>query len=219
MHRHIFFCFRHPLSASTVQHKWSLNQQLGSSCVAWNSRCAGALCAVTLARRSLRCSAETRRAQCCRCGLQAQTTSCPRLGRLVLLPHKALTQAGAQVPEMQRSELAGTVLQLKALGVDNMMAFNWLAPPPAETMVRALELLHALGALGADARLASLSCPPGRAASHAACATCHAGQTSWHQVTSIVSISCCCSCFGPEPPTRMLQCARASVGPAKLWRC
>ena len=61
---------------------------------------------------------------------------------------------GAQVPEMQRSELASTVLQLKALGVDNMMAFDWLAPPPAETMVRALELLHALGALGADARSA-----------------------------------------------------------------
>ena len=60
-----------------------------------------------------------------------------------------------QVPEMQRSELAGTVLQLKALGVDNMMAFDWLAPPPAETMVRALELLHALGGLGADARSAA----------------------------------------------------------------
>ena len=64
---------------------------------------------------------------------------------------------GLQVPEMQRSELAGTVLQLKALGVDNMMAFDWLAPPPAETMVRALELLHALGALGANARSAAAS--------------------------------------------------------------
>ena len=53
---------------------------------------------------------------------------------------------------MQRSELAGTVLQLKALGIDNMMQFEWLAPPPAEAMVRALELLHALGALGEDAR-------------------------------------------------------------------
>ncbi|KAK9844106.1 hypothetical protein WJX81_004664 [Elliptochloris bilobata] len=59
----------------------------------------------------------------------------------------------ASVPEMQRAELAGTVLQLKALGVDNIMAFDWLAPPPAEAMVRALELLHALGALGDDARL------------------------------------------------------------------
>lgn len=53
---------------------------------------------------------------------------------------------------MQRSELAGTVLQLKALGIDNMMRFHWLAPPPAEAMVRALELLHSLGALNDDAR-------------------------------------------------------------------
>ncbi|KAK9846930.1 hypothetical protein WJX84_012141 [Apatococcus fuscideae] len=59
----------------------------------------------------------------------------------------------ATVPEMQRSELAGTVLQLKALGIDNMMRFHWLAPPPAEAMVRALELLHSLGALDDDARL------------------------------------------------------------------
>ena len=53
---------------------------------------------------------------------------------------------------MQRCELASTVLQLKAMGIDNVMKFDWLAPPPAETMIRALELLHALGALGDDAR-------------------------------------------------------------------
>lgn len=58
----------------------------------------------------------------------------------------------SSVPEMQRCELASTVLQLKAMGIDNIMKFDWLAPPPAETMIRALELLHALGALGADAR-------------------------------------------------------------------
>lgn len=57
---------------------------------------------------------------------------------------------------MQRAELAGTVLRLKALGVDNVMTFDWLAPPPAETMVRALELLHALGALDSSARCAVL---------------------------------------------------------------
>ena len=53
---------------------------------------------------------------------------------------------------MQRSELSGVVLQLKALGVDNMVAFPWLAAPPAEAMVRALELLHAVHALDAGAR-------------------------------------------------------------------
>ncbi|KAG7669128.1 hypothetical protein Ndes2437B_g05251 [Nannochloris sp. 'desiccata'] len=58
-----------------------------------------------------------------------------------------------EVPEMQRSSLAGTVLQLKSLGIDNMMTFHWLAPPPAEAMVRALETLHALGAIHDDAKL------------------------------------------------------------------
>lgn len=38
-------------------------------------------------------------------------------------------------------------------GIDNMMAFGWISPPPAESMVKALETLHALGALGNDALL------------------------------------------------------------------
>lgn len=62
----------------------------------------------------------------------------------------------ATVPEMQRCDLAPVVLQLKALGVDNVMRFEWLAPPPAEAMIRALELLHALAALDDDARYVSL---------------------------------------------------------------
>jgi ATP-dependent RNA helicase DDX35 len=53
---------------------------------------------------------------------------------------------------MGRSELSGQVLQLKALGIDNVMRFDWLAPPPAEAMVKALESLHALGALDEDAK-------------------------------------------------------------------
>ena len=60
----------------------------------------------------------------------------------------------SSVPEMQRCALSSTVLQLKAMGIDNIMKFDWLAPPPAETMIKALELLHALGALGDDARQA-----------------------------------------------------------------
>jgi len=58
-----------------------------------------------------------------------------------------------QVPELQCGELSGTVLQLKALGVDNVMAFDYLAPPPAEAMVKAAELLHALGAIDDKSRL------------------------------------------------------------------
>lgn len=58
------------------------------------------------------------------------------------------------VPEVQRSELAGAMLQLKTLGIDNLHKFEWLSPPPAEAMIRALELLHALGALDDDAKWA-----------------------------------------------------------------
>ena len=42
------------------------------------------------------------------------------------------------------------------MGIDNIMRFDWLAPPPAETMVRALESLHALGVLDEDARWGGL---------------------------------------------------------------
>lgn len=53
---------------------------------------------------------------------------------------------------MQRSELAGAILQLKAMGIDNIMKFDFLSAPPAEAMIRALEVLQALGALNTDAR-------------------------------------------------------------------
>ncbi|KAK1822039.1 hypothetical protein LTR12_003563 [Friedmanniomyces endolithicus] len=57
------------------------------------------------------------------------------------------------VPEIQRSNLAALVLQLKALGIDNLARFHFLSPPPAELLVRALELLFALGALDDYAKL------------------------------------------------------------------
>lgn len=64
------------------------------------------------------------------------------------------TQLPAQtVPEMQRSDLSWVVLLLKALGIDDILHFEFLSPPAAETMVRALELLYALGALDESCRL------------------------------------------------------------------
>jgi ATP-dependent RNA helicase DDX35 len=38
-------------------------------------------------------------------------------------------------------------------GIDNVLNFPWLAPPSSEALVRSLESLHALGALGNDAKL------------------------------------------------------------------
>ncbi|RAL61032.1 hypothetical protein DID88_010128 [Monilinia fructigena] len=57
------------------------------------------------------------------------------------------------VPEIQRSNLAPVILQLKALGIDNIVRFPFLTSPPAELVIRALELLYSLGALDTYAKL------------------------------------------------------------------
>eukprot|EP00002_Diphylleia_rotans_P021253 TRINITY_DN413_c0_g1_i2.p1 TRINITY_DN413_c0_g1~~TRINITY_DN413_c0_g1_i2.p1 ORF type:complete len:456 (-),score=95.66 TRINITY_DN413_c0_g1_i2:866-2233(-) len=44
-------------------------------------------------------------------------------------------------PEMQRSNLTPVVLQLKALGIDDILHFEFLSPPPVESMIRALEVI------------------------------------------------------------------------------
>lgn len=56
-------------------------------------------------------------------------------------------------PELQRSNLAPVILQLKALGIDNIARFDFLTAPPAELVIRALESLYALGALDDYAKL------------------------------------------------------------------
>lgn len=61
----------------------------------------------------------------------------------------------ATVPEMQRSDLAPVILQLKALGIINILKFHFLSPPPAQNMIRGLELLFALGAIDEDCNLTS----------------------------------------------------------------
>ncbi|KAH6688301.1 P-loop containing nucleoside triphosphate hydrolase protein, partial [Plectosphaerella plurivora] len=57
------------------------------------------------------------------------------------------------VPEIQRTNLAPFILQLKALGIDNVVRFPFISPPPAELMAKALELLYSLGALDEYAKL------------------------------------------------------------------
>lgn len=57
------------------------------------------------------------------------------------------------IPEIQRSNLAPVVLQLKALGIDNIVRFDFITSPPAELVIRALELLYSLGALDTYAKL------------------------------------------------------------------
>ncbi|OJD11760.1 hypothetical protein AJ78_07533 [Emergomyces pasteurianus Ep9510] len=57
------------------------------------------------------------------------------------------------VPEIQRSNLAPVILQLKALGIDNIVRFDFLTSPPSELVVRGFELLYSLGAVDDYAKL------------------------------------------------------------------
>ncbi|RKO85387.1 P-loop containing nucleoside triphosphate hydrolase protein [Blyttiomyces helicus] len=61
--------------------------------------------------------------------------------------------ADNSVPEMQRSDLSVVILQLKALGVENVLHFDFMSSPPVEIMTRALELLYSLKALDDYGRL------------------------------------------------------------------
>ena len=60
------------------------------------------------------------------------------------------------MPEIQRTNLANTVLILKALGIDDLLHFDFMDPPPVQTLVAALESLYALGALSEDGYLTRL---------------------------------------------------------------
>jgi len=50
-------------------------------------------------------------------------------------------------PEMQRTDLCLSVLQLKAIGIDNIVRFEFPSAPPSANLISALELLYALGAI------------------------------------------------------------------------
>ncbi|KAK7869960.1 hypothetical protein R5R35_013734 [Gryllus longicercus] len=56
-------------------------------------------------------------------------------------------------PEMQRSDLSMAVVQLKALGIDNVLRFNFPSPPPVQNLLCALELLYALDVLDKNGNL------------------------------------------------------------------
>lgn len=51
------------------------------------------------------------------------------------------------IPEIQRTNLANTVLMLKCLGVKNLMEFDFMDPPPQDTISTSMFDLWALGAL------------------------------------------------------------------------
>ncbi|KAK4018855.1 pre-mRNA-splicing factor ATP-dependent RNA helicase DHX16 [Daphnia magna] len=60
------------------------------------------------------------------------------------------------VPEIQRVNLGNVVLLLKSLGINDLIHFDFLDPPPHETLALALEQLYALGALNHMGELTKL---------------------------------------------------------------
>ncbi|EME78948.1 uncharacterized protein MYCFIDRAFT_60422 [Pseudocercospora fijiensis CIRAD86] len=59
-------------------------------------------------------------------------------------------------PEILRSNLANTVLELKKLGVDDLVHFDLMDPPAPETLMRALEELNYLACLDDEGELTTL---------------------------------------------------------------
>ncbi|ODV94376.1 hypothetical protein PACTADRAFT_51221 [Pachysolen tannophilus NRRL Y-2460] len=59
-------------------------------------------------------------------------------------------------PEILRTNLASTVLELKKLGIDDLVHFDFMDPPAPETMMRALEELNYLACLDDDGNLTAL---------------------------------------------------------------
>ena len=62
----------------------------------------------------------------------------------------------SSIPEIQRTNLANTVLTLKALGINDLLHFDFMDPPPVQTMLAAMETLYNLGALDDDGFLTRL---------------------------------------------------------------
>ncbi|CAL5430179.1 unnamed protein product [Camellia sinensis] len=57
------------------------------------------------------------------------------------------------IPEIRRCNLSNVILQLKALGVDDIIGFDFMEKPSSEAVVKSLELLVLLGALTEEYKL------------------------------------------------------------------
>ncbi|CAG9990236.1 unnamed protein product [Clonostachys byssicola] len=60
------------------------------------------------------------------------------------------------MPEIQRRNLSVTILMLKAMGINDLLHFDFMDPPPINTMLTALEELYALSALDDEGLLTRL---------------------------------------------------------------
>ncbi|KAI9985345.1 hypothetical protein PInf_004677 [Phytophthora infestans] len=79
-------------------------------------------------------------------------------GKCYRLYNKTSYEEMAQetVPEIQRTNLANTVLYLKLLGVQDVIGFPYLDPPDEDSLLDALKQLYVLGALDATGEATAL---------------------------------------------------------------
>jgi len=76
--------------------------------------------------------------------------------RLYTEPAYKTEMLPTSVPEIQRTNLGTTVLTMKAMGVNDLLNFEFMDPPPAQTLVSAMENLWTLGALDEEGLLTRL---------------------------------------------------------------
>ena len=60
------------------------------------------------------------------------------------------------VPEIQRINLGFTTLQLKAMGINDLLSFDFMDPPQPQALLSAMEQLYSLGALDEEGLLTKL---------------------------------------------------------------
>ena len=60
------------------------------------------------------------------------------------------------MPEIQRTNLGNVVLLLKSLGVENLLDFAFMAPPPQDNILNSMYQLWILGALDNTGSLSPL---------------------------------------------------------------
>lgn len=87
------------------------------------------------------------------CGAEVASDCCCRLYTDAAYRNEMLPSS---VPEIQRTNLGLTVLTLKAMGINDLLGFDFMDAPPAATLVSALEQLYNLGALDEEGLLTRL---------------------------------------------------------------
>ncbi|KAM5582342.1 putative pre-mRNA-splicing factor ATP-dependent RNA helicase DEAH5 [Rosa sericea] len=60
------------------------------------------------------------------------------------------------IPEIQRTNLGSTVLAMKAMGINDLLSFDFMDPPAPQALISAMEQLYSLGALDEEGFLTRL---------------------------------------------------------------